>query len=163
MSNWADVFDDLGFVADGTDTDASGPDSVADWEHFLPEPGEGGAADELDGLLTQLVAAASDDDLADDLFVPRGERRPVAAEQPVGETREIDDEPAFAEVADDVAALTADPATDPAIDPADDRADTTSGAPLDLDEVVIEFEPVVLLDDEPSLPDEPLPLDDDLC
>jgi len=154
MSNWADVFDDLGFVAAGTDTDASGPDQVADWEQFLPEPGEGGAADALDGLLAQLVAAAGDDDLADDLFAPRGERRPVAVEQPSGDAGTIDDEPAFVEVADDVAALTADPA--------DDHADATSGAPLDLDGVVIEFEPVVLLDDEPSLPDEPLPLDDEL-
>ncbi|MDO8391640.1 MAG: hypothetical protein Q7V57_14255 [Actinomycetota bacterium] len=164
MSSWAEVFDDLGFVADAADTVAMGSGQIDDWEQFLPESSEAVADDALDGLLAQLVAPVSDDELRDDLFAPRAERRLPTPERPAGEERPPVDDSGATDEHGQLQASPADDVDDDLLLAAPDLDDSSSSAARHLDDVVptFDFEPIVALDDEPSLPEEPLPLDDEL-
>lgn len=157
MSDWADVFDGLGFVSHPADDTL--PDAAQLWDSLLNDSDADLSVD-VDELLADLldsidVVAAAGTEPPDDLFMPRGGRGRSEPTPPFDDIDESDNRPAPDEP--DEPSIVADSERWNDVNVSDDDA----GLPgIDQLEFAPSDEPSVLLDDDTAPDEQPL-LDDE--
>lgn len=158
MSDWADVFDGLGFVSHPADDTL--PDAAQLWDSLLNDSDADLSVD-VDELLADLldsidVVAAAGTEPPDDLFMPRGGRGRSEPTPPFDDIDESDIQPTPDEP--DETSIVADSERWNEVDASDGDA----GLPgIDQLEFASNDEPFALLADDDAVPDEHSPVDDE--